>query len=142
VVQKDLNLLLTWPRLRRFRQAVQVLALALYVYLLFAALQRRAAFPLADLFFRLDPLAALSAMLASRAWIPRLALSLLTIGLTLALGRVWCGWLCPLGTLLEWVRFRSARYPATGLRRAPLALPAQSPGGRLPGRARGKPLCW
>ena len=25
------------------------------------------------------------------------------------LGRVWCGWICPLGTLLGWLRFRSAR---------------------------------
>jgi len=96
---------MTWSRWRRVRQTVQVLALVLYVYLLFAALQRRVAFPLADLFFRLDPLAAIGAMLASRAWIPRLALALITVGLTVALGRVWCGWLCPLGTLLEWVRF-------------------------------------
>jgi len=95
----------TWSFWRRVRQAVQILSFALYVYLLFAALQRRAAFPLADLFFRLDPLAALAAMLAGRAWIPRLALALVTLALTLLLGRVWCGWLCPLGTLLEWVRF-------------------------------------
>ena len=58
-----MNGLLTWSRLRRVRQAVQILALAGYVYLLFAALQRRAAFPLADLFFRLDPLAALGSHL-------------------------------------------------------------------------------
>lgn len=104
---------MTWSRLRGIRQAVQVLALALYVYLLFAALQRRAAFLLADLFFRLEPLAALGAMLASRAWVPRLALALVTLGLTLAIGRVWCGWLCPFGTLLEWLRFRSTRRAAT-----------------------------
>jgi len=100
---------MTWTRWRRVRQIVQVVVFGLYVYLLFAALQRRDAFPLADLYFRLNPLAALSAMLAARAWIPRLALVLIVLGLTLLLGRVWCGWLCPLGSLLEWVRFPSAR---------------------------------
>ena len=94
--------------LRRVRQAVQVVALLVYVYLLFAALQQRAAFPLADLFFRLNPLAAVSSMVAARAWIPRVALALVTLALTLVFGRVWCGWLCPLGTVLEYVRFPAA----------------------------------
>ena len=26
-----------------------------------------------------------------------------------SLGRVWCGWICPLGTVLEWSRFKTAR---------------------------------
>jgi len=97
-----------WARLRRIRQVVQVLTFGLYIYLLFAALQRRAAFPLADLFLRLDPLNAAAAMLASRAWIPRLALALITLAMTLIVGRVWCGWICPLGTLLDWIRLPGA----------------------------------
>jgi MauM/NapG family ferredoxin protein len=96
---------LTWPRLRRLRQIVQAAAFLFCVVLLFAT----GLTPLADLFFRLDPLAAAGTMLAGRAWIPRLALSLVTVGLTILLGRVWCGWLCPLGTLLDWTRFPSAR---------------------------------
>jgi len=100
----------TWSHLRRIRQAVQILSFAFYVYLLFAALQRRSAFPLADLFFRLDPLVALAAMISSRTWIPRLGLAVFTLALTLVVGRVWCGWLCPLGTLLEWVRLSETRF--------------------------------
>ena len=98
-----------WQAARRVRRAVQLLSFALFVYLLFAALQRRAAFPLADLFFRFDPLGALSAMLASRQWLPHLWPALVTLAAAFVLGRVWCGWICPLGTLLGWVRFRSAR---------------------------------
>ena len=99
---------MTWKHWRRVRQAVQVAALVLYVTLLLAALHTRAVFPLADLFFRLDPLAGAASMLATRAWIPRIGLALITVVLTLLVGRFWCGWLCPLGTILEWVRFPRA----------------------------------
>lgn len=92
-----------WQMGRRLRQISQSLFFLLFLYLLFAALQQREAFPLADLFFRFDPLGALGAMLASREWLPRLALAFATVSVTLLLGRVWCGWICPLGTLLEWL---------------------------------------
>jgi MauM/NapG family ferredoxin protein len=97
------------------RQVVQIICFVLFVYLLFAALQRRIAFPLADLFFRFDPLSALDAMLSSREWLPRLAPALVTVGVTLVLGRVWCGWICPFGTLLEWIRFSHANRRARSL---------------------------
>lgn len=98
-----------WVRWRRVRQIVQVAFLALFLVLLLASMQRRDAFSWADLFFRFDPLTALAAMLSEQAWIPRLGLALVTLALTLVLGRVWCGWICPMGTLLDWVSFPSAR---------------------------------
>jgi polyferredoxin/Pyruvate/2-oxoacid:ferredoxin oxidoreductase delta subunit len=88
---------------------VQVAAVAFFVVVLFSAVQRRAALPWADIFFRLDPLAASTAMLSAREWLPRLAPAFATVVTALVVGRVWCGWICPLGTLLEWARFRSAR---------------------------------
>jgi len=106
---------MSWEGARRLRQVVRILFFALFVYLSFAAFERYTVPPLADIFFRLDPLAALGAMLAKRAWIPRLGLALVTLGLTLVVGRAWCGWVCPLGTLLEWVTFRRARQRAAAL---------------------------
>ena len=94
---------MTWKTWRRARVTIQILAFAFYISLIFAVVQRRVAPPLADIFFRFDPLSGLGAMLAHRAWIPNLALGLITVGITLIIGRVWCGWICPLGSLLEWI---------------------------------------
>jgi polyferredoxin len=94
---------------------VQTLSFALFVYLLFAALQRYEPLTYADAFFRFDPLAALATMIAGRQWIQPLALALVTVAASVALGRVWCGWVCPLGTLLEWFSFAGARRRARRL---------------------------
>jgi len=44
-----------------------------------------------------------TAVIVNRAVVGGVALALIIILLTLVFGRVWCGWLCPLGTLLEWI---------------------------------------
>ncbi len=51
------------------------------------------------LFFSLDPLLLVTSLLAARGIPMALLASLLTVAVTLALGRVYCGWFCPLGTL-------------------------------------------
>ena len=104
-----------WKAARWARRSVQVLTFVIFVYLLFAGLQRLEPQPHVSIFFRFDPLAALATMLAARAWLAPFALAFITLGLTLVLGRVWCGWICPLGTLLGWLRFRSARRLSGGV---------------------------
>ncbi|MFH0914100.1 MAG: 4Fe-4S binding protein [Chloroflexota bacterium] len=111
VIAKE-NRRLTWWR--RARQLTRALFLLLFLYLLVQTRQSAGGLP-TDLFFRLDPLAGVSAMLASRSWLPALALGGVTLVLTLALGRFWCGWLCPMGTVLDWLplrrRFRNRLTP-------------------------------
>lgn len=54
-----------------------------------------------NIFFRWDPLAAAAVLLAAKTFIPLLLPSLLIVGLTVIFGRVFCGWVCPMGTLLD-----------------------------------------
>ena len=85
----------------RARWAVQILALAAFLGAFILARRGPNTPALANTFLRLDPLAALAHALAGREFVAGMLLSLLVIGLTLALGRAWCGWLCPLGTILD-----------------------------------------
>ena len=90
------------PTWRRARQAVQVLVLLLFFYLLLGTRQEGTTALPHDTFFLIDPLAGITTMLAGRHWVPALAVGGATLVLALALGRFWCGWLCPVGTILDW----------------------------------------
>lgn len=101
-----------WTTLRRLVQYAALLAfVALFVW------SRRGGWagPVVNFPLRLDPLAMVAHLLASRTVLASSALALITVALTLALGRVWCGWLCPLGTLLDLFSLRRWR----GKREAP-----------------------
>jgi polyferredoxin len=96
-------------RSRRARQVTQIISVALFFLL--AALTFRESeslFPL-DLYFRLDPLAALGVMIAARTLIVTMLIAVAAIALGFVFGRAWCGWLCPLGAILDWVTPRAVR---------------------------------
>ena len=56
---------------------------------------------LSDIFFRINPLTAIASMIAGRSLIARVLPAIAVIVLTVVFGRVWCGWLCPMGTVVE-----------------------------------------
>nr|MBF0221094.1 4Fe-4S binding protein [Desulfobulbaceae bacterium] len=54
-----------------------------------------------NLIFRIDPLVAAATMLAAKTFIILLFPALFTIVFTFLLGRFFCGWVCPMGTIID-----------------------------------------
>lgn len=95
----------TLPQLRRISQ---ILFLSLFLFLLFRTEFRgsfsgargdiRLSYPV-NIFLEADPLAAITNVLSTGTLYKGLLWSLVIIIPTLFLGRFFCGWICPLGTL-------------------------------------------
>lgn len=83
------------------RRAAQVACLALFFYLFWLARFDDESEPswLLSLFFDVDPLILIATWLAARAVPAAAFLALVTMAVTLVFGRVFCGWVCPLGTI-------------------------------------------
>jgi polyferredoxin len=58
-----------------------------------------------EVFFHFNPLIALAAFIASRTLVISFGLAAITIIVTLVLGRVACGWVCPMGSLQQFFSF-------------------------------------
>jgi polyferredoxin len=60
----------------------------------------------ANLTVRISPLTALANIIASRSFLVAGLTGLILIGVALVTGRAWCGWLCPLGSILDIFPFK------------------------------------
>jgi MauM/NapG family ferredoxin protein len=91
----------SWWNLVRARHAVQITALLLFLGLFLSVRAQPNWTPgwAVNLFFHLDPLIQLLTGMAARALPATLGWALLVVVLTVILGRVFCGWFCPLGTV-------------------------------------------
>lgn len=102
----------------KIRLGIQLALLLLFLFLVFVNVYPHGfRFPV-DLFMRLDPYSSLTTMLASREFIWRLAPSLAVLASALIVGRAFCGYACPLGTMLDcWSRVFGLRSKPRRLKR-------------------------
>lgn len=90
---------------RMVRWLIQAASLAVFLWLLW-----QTASPLAetllpvDFFMRLDPLAAVAIPVAARRWIGMLLPGLIVLLSTFLIGRIFCGYVCPMGITLDIAR--------------------------------------
>jgi MauM/NapG family ferredoxin protein len=89
--------------IRSLKNLTQIFSFALFLFLFVQAVYLGRSLLASDLFYRVDPLIAATAMLAGRAIKAGLLYAILNLLAALVFGRVWCGWFCPFGTLLEWI---------------------------------------
>lgn len=96
----------------RFQRLLQIPLFFFFLFLLWLA-----AYPLpswfeVDLFLRLDPLISLGAMAVARTFIAKAAWAFVILGLALFLGRIFCGYLCPMGATIDfwdWLNLKKGK---------------------------------
>ncbi|MCJ7813500.1 4Fe-4S binding protein, partial [bacterium] len=84
--------------LRRISQIVFLLLF--FIFFLLASYPLTSKIPV-DFFLRLDPLLGLSTAFAAKTFIIKSIPSVILLFMTVFLGRFFCGWICPLGTVVD-----------------------------------------
>jgi MauM/NapG family ferredoxin protein len=83
------------------RRIIQVLFLILFSLLFFLAADPLYTWIPVDLFLKADPLIAITTFLSVRTIYVPLLLSLIVVAASFFFGRIFCGYVCPLGTIID-----------------------------------------
>ena len=89
------------PRARHYRIVVQAVFLFAFVALFWGLAEPRVPASIASVLLALDPLTAIGTVLSDWTIVGWTWLGLAVLALTAVLGRFFCGWICPLGTLQQ-----------------------------------------
>ncbi|MBD3379186.1 MAG: 4Fe-4S dicluster domain-containing protein [Candidatus Omnitrophica bacterium] len=83
------------------RKLSQGFFLLLFIYILWSTTYPLTGALPPETFFRTNPNIMLFTSLSERLWLPGTFFAVIMLLLTLILGRFYCGWICPLGTLID-----------------------------------------
>lgn len=110
MIRRSLRLKKEQSKKYRLIQYLRILSQTVFLFLFFYLLfQTR--FPGEDyignveIFFHFNPLLALTTLLASHTLFLSFSMAAITIVVTFIIGRVACGWICPMGTIQQFFSF-------------------------------------
>jgi len=83
------------------RRAVQLLSFSVIIYILWVTRYPLRGFINPALYFQLDPLVMAATAVAERVLLAGLAVAAVTLLAAFVFGRAACGWLCPLGAVMD-----------------------------------------
>ena len=98
--------------MNRLQRIIQTVSFLFFLILLsLAAHPPREGIP-TDLFLRLDPSIGILSSIAQRSWITSALIPAgLLLLLTVFFGRLFCGYICPMGTMIDWASFLLPKRP-------------------------------
>ncbi|MBU1043596.1 MAG: 4Fe-4S binding protein [Candidatus Omnitrophica bacterium] len=88
--------------IRRFSQIIFLLG---FIYILWATTYPLTSSLPSDLFFKTNPLLMIIATLSERIILKGIIYSLILLLLSMLIGRYFCGWICPLGSCMDFANF-------------------------------------
>ena len=83
------------------RRLSQLCFLGLFIYILWSTTYPLKGILPSGIFFKFDPLIMILTSISERLLLSGIIFSILMLGLTAIWGRFFCGWVCPLGTVID-----------------------------------------